>query len=315
MDLLKNPLSDKYTSVKCHSTADLFKDESIIDGKSAEERRNELFNSPFLKKLHNKTQDTTAALVELSNIIIDEPTPDAIGLDLVKRVNLGTATKKVRIREPAITAATGRARAARGRGSRSRYIELKPETEEESHSSWDLSFLEDADWSVAMEETAAISKDIQEKISQIIINKLVSSAGSSTASIGTLDFTTLVNTRKDLMLKHIRPNSLLVDPTYMADLLVTDQFQNGYLYGDIVNKREGYMGRFLGMDVYESSQMPVSTAIVMQKENYMLYGVRRDMMLNSYEEFENGKTKYGVCVSSRFDLKVGLSSFAHKITT
>ena len=108
MSLALNPLSDKYSTVTCHSTADLFKDDKVIDGKSAEERRSKLFQNDFIKKLHNKTQDTTAALVELSNVIIDEPTPDAMGLDLVRRIDLGTELKKVRVRHPAIAAATGR---------------------------------------------------------------------------------------------------------------------------------------------------------------------------------------------------------------
>ena len=90
--LALNPLSNKYSTVKCHSTADLFKEDKVIDGKTAEERRNKLFENDFIKKLHNKSQDTTAALVDLSNVIIDEPTPEAMGLDLVRRVEMGTAT-------------------------------------------------------------------------------------------------------------------------------------------------------------------------------------------------------------------------------
>ena len=289
MNILENPLSEKYATMKCHSTANLVGD-GEIDGTPVERIRNDLMESRFLKKLHNKSQDQTAALVELSNIIIDTPTPDAVGLDLVRRVDLGTATKKVRIREPAIAAGTGRARAARGRGSRSKYVELKPETEEESHATWDLNFLEDADWSVAMDETAAISKELQEKISQLIITKLVASAGASTGSLGTLTFAGVVTARKDMMKQNVRPNTLVISPDHMADLLLTSEFKNGYLYGDFVNKREGYMGKFLGLDIYESTQMPENTSLLIQKENFLLYGVRRDMMLDSFEEFEEGKT-------------------------
>ena len=312
-ELILNPLSEKYVSLKCHSTADLLK-ETTIDGKTSEERRTELFNSRFLKKLHDKSQDTTAALVDLSNIILDTPTPDAIGLDLVRRVDMGTATKKVRIRHPGKAAPTGRGRASRGKGTTSTFIELKPEDEEESNSAWDLNFLEDADWAVAMEETAAVSMELQEKISQLIIDKLVSSAGETTAlTSGKITYDAIVNARRDMMKAYVRPNALLTGPDHMAMLLKDDNFKNGYLYGDFVNKREGYIGKFLGMDIYESNQMPVNTSVMLHKQNYMLYAVRRDMMLESYEEVDNGKTTYGVKVSSRFEIKPGLTAYGRKL--
>ena len=228
---------------------------------------------------------------------------------------MGTATKKVRIRHPAIAAGTGRGRAARGRGTTSTFIELKPETEEESHSTWDLNFLEDADWSVAMEETAAISKEIQEKISQLIIDKMVAGAGTMTAAAqaGQIDFVKVVNARALMLSKNIRPDCLVTGPDNVARLIQDTNFRNGFMYGDLMNKREGYMGRFLGLEIYESTQMPDNTALMLKKDGYMLYGVRRDMMLDSFEEFNEGKTEYGVCVTSRFDLKVGYADFCHKL--
>ena len=209
--LMANPLSDKYSSITCHSTADLVTKDKI-EGRSTEQLREKLFNCEFLQHVtpHSKSQDKTAALTELSNVIIDTPTPEAIGMNLVRRIDLGTEIKKVRIREPAIAAGTGRARAARGRGGRSKYVELKPDTEEESHSSWDLKFLEDADWSVAMEETALISQELQEKISQLIIDKLLSSAGSTEGT--TVAFTAILNARARMRARHVTPDCLVVDP-------------------------------------------------------------------------------------------------------
>ena len=67
------------------------------------------------------------------------------------------------------------------------------------------------------------------------------------------------------------------------------------------------------MDIYESNQMPVNTSVMLHKQNYMLYAVRRDMMLESYEEVDNGKTTYGVKVSSRFEIKPGLTAYGRKL--
>ena len=72
---------------------------------------------------------------------------------------------------------------------------------------------------------------------------------------------------------------------------------------------------FMGMDVYESNQITDKTAVMFNKHNYMLYGVRRDMMLDSYEDINEGKKEYGICISSRIDLKVTLPTFAQRIMT
>lgn len=310
-------LSERYSTVKCHSTADLVRREKI-DNTSTQYMRDKIFNSDFMQKVgHSKSQDQTAALVELSNVIIDTPTPNAIGQQLVRRIDLGTATKKVRIREPAITAKTGRARAARGRGGRSKFLELKPDDEYESHSSWDLNFLEDADWSVAMEETALISAELQERISQEIIDK-IETGTTYNFDIGSnndaLTFADVVEGRSLCRGRNVMPNTLLVSPRHLGDLLTDANFRNGFMYGGMVNQQEGTIGRFLGLDVFESSQCPEQKAFIFDRNNFLLYGVRRDMMLDSYEQVEEGKKEYGICVSSRIDLKTTLTTFSQQLS-
>ena len=77
-----------------------------------------LWDSPFFEtaRKHNKSQDALAGLVDLANFVIDVPTPMAIGEELVRRIDMETQTRKVRIREPGVAHRTARGRPAPGQG-------------------------------------------------------------------------------------------------------------------------------------------------------------------------------------------------------
>ena len=167
-------LNDKYHDRKCHTMASMVTND-VVDGVSMEAERKELLHSKFFAaaRRHNKSQDEVADLVDLSNFVIDTPVPEAIGEELVRMIEMTSVSRKVRRRDPAIAAATAREKSSRGRGSRTEYILLNPEKELESHEAWDMNFLEDADWSVAMEESAEVTAALKRKTSQTIIDELV----------------------------------------------------------------------------------------------------------------------------------------------
>ena len=267
---------------------------------------------------HSKSQDVTADLIELSNIVIDTPVPEAVGEMLARRVDMMQATKKIRIREPAKVGKTSRGKPSRGRGTKSSYITLYPEDEWESHSSWDQKFLEDVEWSVAGEETQAIAEELRRTTSQNIINAIDDIPAADT-SIGALHacgtanqigFDDLVDMRQLMLSKYVSPDRLIINPLQMGDLLKQDVFQDSLKYGDFVNKGMGYIGNFFGMDIYESAQQPDGHVSLLAHMNCMLFAVRRYMMAESYEEVQDGNKEYGVKISTRYQLKTGSPKYA-----
>lgn len=310
MEIL-NQLSEKIHDRKCHHTGSMLISDNV-DGVSSDSIKKELLESKFfaLARKHSKSQDTTADLVELANFVIDAPAPDAVGEDLVRRVDMQSPSRKVRLREPGVADETARGKSNMGKGSRSSYVTLHPEDELEAHESWDQNFLEDADWQVATEEAQAVSTALKEKTSKTIIDKLLAiPAGQlNTGGVfnsGTLALDTLIDMRQKMIENYVRPNTLLLAPAEMGKLLKDSDFKDSLRYGDFVNKSEGYIGAFMGMDVYESAQMATGKAIMMDKNYTMLFGVRRYQMMESYEEVQDGDKTYGVKISTRYQLQVG----------
>ena len=315
-------LSKAFEKRKCHTMASEIRLAAEGDSKALENLQS-LWESPFFEsaRKHNKSQDALAGLVDLANFVIDVPTPMAVGEELVRRIDMETQTRKVRIREPAIAHRTARGRPHRGRGRRSRYVELKPDDEIESHSSWDRNFLEDADWSVATEEASGIAEELREVTSQTILDAIKAiPVGSTTTeqlvapgTANTLGFNDVVDMRQNMLAKYVRPNRMVMNPLQTADLLKEEVFQDSLRYGDFVNKGEGYIGSLFGMDIYESAQMTDGHMWMLDVRYTMLFGVRRYMMMERFEEVDDGKSEYGVKISTRYDLKVGLGTYISRM--
>ena len=317
-----NRLSDRFEGRKCHTMGSRLRLAAEGDDDALAEFQT-LWDSPFFAEArkHSKSQDTLAGLVDLANFVIDEPAPVAIGEELVRRIDMTTQTRKVRIREPAKAGPAARARPNRGRGTRSRYVELKPEDEIESHSGWDRKFLEDADWSVATEEAAGIAEVLREDMSQKILDAMqaIPAASTTTGAIvapgqaNMLGFNDIVDMRQNMLAKYVRPNRMVINPLQTADLLKQEVFQDSLRYGDFVNKAEGYIGSLFGMDIYESAQMADGHVWMLDVRYTMLYGVRRYMLMERYEEVKDAESLYGVKISTRYDLKVGLGDYISRM--
>lgn len=322
--LLLDQLSEKYVQKKCHSMASIIKGETI-DGSSADQFTKELFESKFFAavKRHSKSQDTTAELVDLANIIIEAPAEEGIGEELVHRVDFNTpGSRKIRIREPAVTSDTARGKSSRGRGTRNSYISLDPNEEIEAHETWDENFIEDADWNVAQDETEGLSTALKLATSQKIIDAFLaipvaqtnSEALHGVATPGTLSFDDLVDMRQKMKNLKVNPDTLVLNSLQMGDLLKEEVFQNSLRYGDFTNKGEGYIGSFYGMNIYETSQLPSGNVLMFQKRYTMLFAVRRYAMMKSFQDFAEKKSKilHGLQLSTRYELKTGDASYLLK---
>ena len=200
-------------------------------------------------------------------------------------------------------------------------MELKPDDELESHSSWDRNFLEDADWSVATEEASGIAEELREVTSQTILDAIRAiPVGSTTtealvnpSTANQVGFNDIVDMRQNMLAKYVRPNRMVMNPLQTGDLLKEEVFQDSLRYGDFVNKGEGYVGSLFGMDIYESAQMTDGHLWMMDVRYTMLFGVRRYMMMERYEEVNDGKSEYGVKISTRYDLQVGLGTYISRM--
>lgn len=317
MEILSK-LSEKFVNRKCHNTASMLLNDTV-DGTPAEKIQKELLESKFfsMARKHSKSQDATADLVELANFVIDAPAPEAIGEMLVRRIEMMSPSRKVRLREPGEAEITTRGKSYTGRGSRSSYVTLQPEDELESHESWDQNFLEDADWQVATEEAEAVATALKRKTSKTIITKLegVPAAnlnGGEVYDDNTNDqfaFDDVVNMRQSMLSNYVRPNAMVLNPLVTGSLLKEDEFQDSLKYGDFVDKAMGYIGNIFGMDVYESAQVTKTKVLMLDTMNTMLFGVRRYEMMDSYEEVQNGDKTYGVKISTRYDLKEGNAKY------
>lgn len=310
-------LSEKYELRKCHTMASLAEGKEI-EGVSANDAAKELFNSKFLAsaRKHNKSQDTTADLVELANIIIDAPAEESIGEELVHRIDITQpGSRKIRVREPAIAKSTARGKLNRGKGTRNSYISVDPQEEVEAHETWDENFIEDADWAVAQDETEGLSTALKEETSQRIIDTLTRIPAAQTNSgalhavetNGQLTFDDLVNMRQKMKNNKVTPDTLVMNSLKMGDLLKLEVFQNSLRYGDFVDKGSGYIGKFMDMDVYESNQMPNGHVLMFNKRYTLFFAVRRYAMLKSFSNFDSKKNKllHGLQISTRYELKVG----------
>jgi hypothetical protein len=302
---------------KCHTMGSLFTEKVVENGMTGTQMGQHLMrpdsffgrawaNTP---ELHDQSQGTLAGLTDLANVVIDAPAPMAIGQYLVRKVDIGPNKRKFRIRDRGKSKSTKRGILSRGKGSTQKFVEVDPESEEESHETWDRNYAEDSNWDVAMEEAQAVSKAHMEDMSQIIMDKLagisansINSGGLHSMTGGNLSFDNLVDMRAKMLENNVEPNAVAASPTVMAKLVKDEAFQSSFRYGDFVDKRNGYIGMVFGMNVYQSSQIAANHCYMLDVDKTLICGVRRDAMMESYEEIQNGKKTYGIKVSTRYDL-------------
>ena len=315
-ELIQAKLRPGLQKRKCHNMASLFSND-LIEGRPGNEIGVELMNSGFFAiaransaKFHNRSQGATADLIELSNVIHDAPAPYAIGEMLVRKYPMMTESKKIRIRDRGKAVKTGRGGFSRGRGGTNTFVKLSPEDILEDHDSWDREYLEDSDWDVAMDEAMAITKGLNELCSKVIIDKLDNIAASKTATgslytgvvLGKLALDDIIKMRAQMHNINTVPNALVLSSIEAGDLLQDDDFKDERLYGSYVDKNEGYLGKILGLDVWETTQIASGHILMLDINEVLAMGVRRDKLMESYQETKNGNTKYGIRISTRYDL-------------
>lgn len=324
---LKSMSGDEYRGIKKH-IADgldprfLYMTESAADILHIPERRNEFLKSPFVQReiQHDKSQDDTGALVEAANAVIMSPAPEAVGEMIVRRVNVPRGMESVKVRKSTrpIVGPTLRGAASRGLGTRTEWVTLTPKTEVESHEMWDEATLEDMPYNIAAEEASALSREVKIEISQQIIDYMADSTSSAQIADSSLNggaeysattanswtFDDMVAMRQGMLKNNVIPDCCVMHPDQVGDLLSDEAFLDSDKYGNSVRKSEGMLGRFMGMSIFETPQITAGTVLMLEKDNVLIYGVKRDKLLVTINDWSSarGQQMYGLSVSSRYTL-------------
>ena len=297
---------------KCHTMASLLDENPMENGQSGSRVGMELMDSPFFKsaRMHSKSQDVTADLIQLANIVHDAPAPMVVGEMLVRKYDMMAPSRRIRIRDRGKAVKTARGNFSRGRGSQTSFVTLQPELEIEDHESWDRNYLEDADWDVAMEESMAIATGHKELCSKVILDKLdtipyANTAGGSlfTHSGTELTLDHIIDMHATMNAINVNPNALVLHTTQGHELLKDDDFKDVRLYGEFTDKSRGFIGKIFEMDIYQTTQLEAGHGFMLNTNEVLAMGVRRDGLMESYQETQDGKTEYGIKISTRYDLK------------
>lgn len=311
-------LEDLHTQLlnrKCYTMADVIKGgaETGDNKMSSAAIKASMEKSPFYSQIikHTKAQDATAAINELTGIVLDAAAPDAIGREFVRIIETVKESIKVRLPSRGVAKKTGRKTMTTSRGQRETFVTLTPDKEFESSDVWDINYLEDADWDVASEEAAETSRALKELESQTIIDhiqaisstSLATAALVSAASAGTLAYADLVNLWSAIGGENFHGNKVYMHTDQAGDLFKDSDFKDSTLLGEFLDISTGHFGRtILGVDIFVSTQVPKTEVTMIDSNIAVLYALRRDGMVTTFELPPN---ETGLQVSTRYDIQNG----------
>ena len=298
----------------CYTMADVIQGNEI-DGEDVGELQNSLVNSKFMKALtkynNDLSTDTTAALTELTSIVLDPATPNTVGRSLVNIVD--TVAASIKIRKPRIGLAVDSARTSKGpsKGSRNDYFTLTPNKEIESSDQWDSNFLEDAEYDVASQEAASLgaaydvkeTKTILKFFENIAAAKLAGGANVGAKNVGTLAYDDIVNLWSAVASTDYVPDTVVMHPEQYADLLKDDDFKDTQIFGDYLDIKQGkYGGLILGLQILVTSLQKKQHVYVLDSKRAAFLCFRRDKILKT---FQPAMDTFEARVSSRYDIGEG----------
>jgi len=299
----------------CHTMADVIRGAADTgDNKVSSQQVIDSFSKsafyPLIAK-HSKAQDATAAINELTNIVMDAAAPKAIGKEFVRIIETVRESIKVRLPSRGKARKTGRKTSTTSRGQRETFVTLTPASEFEARDIWDTNYLEDADWDVASEEAAETSRALKELESQTLIDhiqaiataSLATGALVSAATAGTMAYADLVNLWAAIQGENFTPNKVYMHTDQAGDLFKDSDFKDSTILGEFVDIATGHFGRtILGVDIFVSTQVPKTEVTMVDSNLGVMYALRRDAMVTTFELPPN---ETGIQISTRYDLQNG----------
>lgn len=316
-------LHKKLLNRKCYTMADVIKggmdtgDNKISSSQILESLTKSPFYGIILK--HTKAQDATAAINELTGIVMDAAAPDAIGREFVRIIETVKESIKVRLPSRGKAKKTGRKTSTTSRGQRETFVTLTPDKEFEARDVWDTNYLEDADWDVASEEAAETARALAELESQVLIDhiqaiataSLATDALVSAATAGTLAYTDLVNLWSAIRGEDFHPDKVYMHTDQAGDLFKDPDFKDSTILGEFVDIAAGRFGRtILGVDIFVSTQVPKTEVTMVDSKLGVMYALRRDKMVTTFELPPN---ETGIQISTRYDIENGRTKAISRI--
>ena len=267
--------------------------ENMITHLENENNLREWENNPLLAlymKTHTASADVTAGIEELSANILDIKRPNTIGRSLVRSFST-TNVNGIKIRSPkkGKTVKTSHGKISiESHGARNDFLELKPEMEIEASEEWDLAYLESVEWNVMQQQTQEIMATLREYESQYLIDQITGIATADSAGLVTLGSTAkltpdmLIQAWGNIIKQNGSPNTLVLNPDQIVDLLSNTEMKNQLILGQFANYQAGMVGMFLGMQLYVSTQVPENQAYAFDKNRYCWAIWRRDRLITPY---------------------------------
>lgn len=296
---------------RCYTISDVINGQDVGSDLNNSKLLHNLKENPLLRALsvsHNLDTENTGALTEATNIVLEASSPNAIGRSLVRVIE--TTKESIQIRKTRLGRAAKTARSKKGAsfGQRNEYLTINITDEIEVSDKWDLQYLESVEYDVAAEEARAlgINHDIEETkniikfLDGIPLTELSGGENVPAISAKTFTFDDIVNMWNRIVREDFTPDTLVVHPDQLSDLMKSKEFKDQTLLGSNFKPESGQFGKLLmGLNVISSSFMTAGNVFVLNSKDVVMYPIRRDKMMTSFQpsakEFEMQlTTRYGI---------------------
>jgi len=129
-----------------------------------------------------------------------------------------------------------------------------------------------------------------------LLNKLLTFTNWENVSVapettGTLSYNDAVKARTKVLVAKYQPNTLVVHPDEEADLLKDAKFIDASQYGAREPILNGEIGKFAGLKVLVTQNMPAGKAIVMDTTRTAWMAIKRDLQLKRFDNAEKDRVE------------------------
>lgn len=281
---------------------------------------------PFLKRYcemgvrEGLFSDSASALGRLHDTLVQAAYPEMIGRNIITVRPTNESMERFPLDEAAIAYNYAEGAATRLSGKKSGTVDIYTNVLAEAAEEWTREFLEDATWNVMDTMVEKVGLALGEKETSKIV-ALYGAIGDADLAGGApinqggaaMNWNGLVKLHNAVRSENWRPTVLAVNEVQLHQLLTDDKFIHAqYLPAEQTNLEQGSIGSVVGMRVQPSTLVPNGTAYAIDSRVASVMLLRRDMMVEDWEDVKNGK--YGVRATTRFGVGVLRSKAIAKMT-
>ena len=267
-------------------------------------------------------QDDIPGLIEFTTDLVSARRPMNNGRQLVRYRPMRGPLEKFMVAKKgkASKSARGEANYA-SKGGRIGYKEIKITDHIEVSDSVDLQHKEDTQGVAVSEAAQELSKIYDEQESQLCVSQITEIATGTTShtddsgNVSTRNAFTFSDTSGTIptanhiigahgkaLTENIYPDTLLITTAIHTDLMKDSAFQDADIFRSYADYDSGRLMRFMGMDVFVTNQATGTDtdkkAWLFERSECVVYGVRRDKLMVTYEDKPN--LADGILYSGRY---------------